>query len=169
MDDVQVVLAAFDESEWDELRIDSGDFHLHVFKSSRFDRPASTLAPASVGSAAATRATAASATSAPAPTAAAPHGTPDGGQPIVEDHGDGVVVRAPSLGTFYRAPKPGADPYVEVGTQVTASSQLALLEVMKLYTAVEAGVDGVVTKILVEDGGLVEHDQPLFVIDPGAA
>jgi acetyl-CoA carboxylase biotin carboxyl carrier protein len=171
MDDVQVVLACFDESEWDELRIDFEDFHLHVCKSSRYDRPPSTSVPITAGSVA----------SAPSPVAAQPDpprsglttsataGSPSTAQPAADDHGAGVVVRAPSLGTFYRAPKPGAEPYVEVGTEVTASSQLALLEVMKLYTAVEAGTDGVVTKILVEDGELVEHDQPLFVIDPRAA
>ncbi|KRF19901.1 acetyl-CoA carboxylase biotin carboxyl carrier protein [Nocardioides sp. Soil796] len=164
MDDVQVVLARFDESDWDELQIDAGDFRLHVNKSPRSERAVST--PGATATAASP-----AAAPAPAPTAAAATTPAAGGDDTgAGDHGDelaeGVVVRAPSLGTFYRSPKPGADPYVEVGSDVTASSQLCLLEVMKLYTAVEAGVDGVIVQVLVDDAALVEHGQPLFVVRP---
>lgn len=164
MDDVQVVLARFDESDWDELHIDAGDFRLHVSKSPRSERAVST--PSATAPAAAPAA-------APAPASTAPAATPPAAgadDARAGDQGDelaeGVVVRAPSLGTFYRSPKPGADPYVEVGSDVTASSQLCLLEVMKLYTAVEAGVDGVIVQVLVDDAALVEHGQPLFVVRP---
>lgn len=75
-----------------------------------------------------------------------------------------VVIRAPYLGTFYRAPKPGAAPYVEVGGTVTAESELCLVEVMKLFTTVRADSGGTIHAILVSDGSLVEADQPLFVI-----
>ncbi len=77
------------------------------------------------------------------------------------------IVRAPYLGTFYRAPKPGSPAYVEVGSAVTAESELCLVEVMKLFTTVRAGSDGIVHAILSPDGALVEADQPLFVIVKG--
>lgn len=164
MDDVSVVLARFDESDWDELRIDADDFHLHVFKSPRTDRVERSASP-----------TPAPTSAAPAPSTAPPPVRPEAevapapGEPTATPEGpaaEGTVVPAPSLGTFYRAPKPGAPPFVEVGAEVTTDTQLCLLEVMKLYTAVEAGVDGVIAQILVDDGALVEHGQPLFVIAP---
>ena len=77
-----------------------------------------------------------------------------------------VVVRAPNLGTFYRAPKPGAPPYVAVGQRVEAATEVCLIEVMKLFTSVRAGVAGTVREMLVEDAELVEFDQPLFLIEP---
>lgn len=75
-----------------------------------------------------------------------------------------VVIRAPYLGTFYRAPKPGSAPYVEVGSAVASESELCLVEVMKLFTTVRADCGGTVHAILSQDGALVEADQPLFVI-----
>ncbi len=75
-----------------------------------------------------------------------------------------IVIRAPYLGTFYRAPKPGSAPYVEVGDAVTAESELCLVEVMKLFTTVRADSGGTIHAILASDGALVEADQPLFVI-----
>lgn len=165
MDDVQVVLARFDESDWDELHIDAGDFRLHVSKSPRSERAVST--PSATAPAAAAGPAAAPSPPPTAPSATTPAaGADDAGAGDRGELAEGVVVRAPSLGTFYRSPKPGAAPYVEVGSDVTASSQLCLLEVMKLYTAVEAGVDGVIVQVLVDDAALVEHGQPLFVVRP---
>ena len=77
-----------------------------------------------------------------------------------------AVVRAPNLGTFYRAPKPGAPPYVAVGQKVEAATEVCLIEVMKLFTSVRAGVAGTVREVLAEDAQLVEFDQPLFLIEP---
>ncbi len=76
-----------------------------------------------------------------------------------------VIVSAPSLGTFYRSPKPGAPPFIQIGDDVEAETELCLIEVMKLFTTLRAGVKGKVTEILIEDGVMVENDQPLFVID----
>ncbi len=75
-------------------------------------------------------------------------------------------MRAPNLGTFYRSPKPGAAPYVTVGQTVGADTEVCLIEVMKLFTSVLAGVGGAVRRVLVEDAELVEYDQPLFLIEP---
>jgi biotin carboxyl carrier protein len=82
---------------------------------------------------------------------------------------DGLVaIRAPNLGTFYRAPKPGAAPYVELGQIVEADTEVCLIEVMKLFTPVKAGLSGRIVKICVEDGKMVEYDAPLFFIEPVA-
>ncbi len=77
-------------------------------------------------------------------------------------------MRAPNLGTFYRAPKPGAPPYVRIGQHVDPTTELCLIEVMKLFTSVFAGVSGFVRQVLVEDAELVEFDQALFLIEPDA-
>ena len=77
-----------------------------------------------------------------------------------------IVVCAPYLGTFYRSPKPGSPPYVEVGSMVTAESELCLVEVMKLFTAVRAGLAGKVVQVMASDGELVTADQPLFAVMP---
>lgn len=80
---------------------------------------------------------------------------------------DGTHVHAPMVGTFYRRPSPGEPPFVEAGARVKTGDPLCLIEVMKLYTTIEAPADGVVETICVEDATLVEFDQLLFVIAPG--
>jgi acetyl-CoA carboxylase biotin carboxyl carrier protein len=79
---------------------------------------------------------------------------------------DGLLVRAPNLGTFWRRPKPGAPPYIEIGAAVDEDSEVCLIEVMKLFTPIQAGCKGRVAEVLVEDGEMVEFDQPLFRLDP---
>ncbi|MEO0033153.1 MAG: hypothetical protein RIS94_2911 [Pseudomonadota bacterium] len=74
-------------------------------------------------------------------------------------------VRAPNLGTFYRSPKPGAAPFVEVGQPVDGETEICLLEVMKLFTSVKAGLRGTIRKVCVEDGVLVEGGQLLFLVE----
>jgi acetyl-CoA carboxylase biotin carboxyl carrier protein len=71
-------------------------------------------------------------------------------------------VTAPLLGTFYRSPKPGAPPFVEVGAQVEEETVVAIIEVMKLMNTVRAGVSGTVTEILVADGALAEYGETLL-------
>jgi acetyl-CoA carboxylase biotin carboxyl carrier protein len=72
------------------------------------------------------------------------------------------VVTAPLLGTFYRAPKPGAAPFAVVGTVVEDDTVIGIIEVMKLMNTVRAGVRGTVTEILIADGALAEYGQPLL-------
>jgi acetyl-CoA carboxylase biotin carboxyl carrier protein len=74
------------------------------------------------------------------------------------------VIKSPMVGTFYRAPEPGAPPFVEVGAQVEADTIVCIIEVMKLLNSVTAGVAGVVTHVLVDNGGMVEFGQPLVAI-----
>jgi acetyl-CoA carboxylase biotin carboxyl carrier protein len=72
------------------------------------------------------------------------------------------------LGTFYRSAKPGEPVFVEVGDKVEPDSVVGIVEVMKLMNRVTAGTSGLVTAVLVENGGMVEHGQPLVLIDPAA-
>ncbi len=74
-------------------------------------------------------------------------------------------IRSPIVGTFYRAPAPDADPYVEVGQHVKVGTVLCIVEAMKLMNEIESDVDGVIVKILVENGKPVEYNQPLFLIE----
>jgi len=76
------------------------------------------------------------------------------------------LVRAPMVGTFYRAPAPDAAPYVEIGQRVEAGSTVCIIEVMKLMNSIEAGASGVVREIPAENAGAVEHGQVLMVIEP---
>ncbi|MGH3855657.1 MAG: acetyl-CoA carboxylase biotin carboxyl carrier protein [Pseudonocardiaceae bacterium] len=79
---------------------------------------------------------------------------------------DTHAVRAPLVGTFYRAPEPGSAPFVEVGDVVTRGQQLGIIEAMKLMNAIESDLDGRVVELPVADGSSVEFDQPLALIDP---
>ena len=100
-----------------------------------------------------------------APAAPAPLAAASGGSTAPADlPADAVIVRAPNLGTFYRSPKPGAPAYVEVGSIVAQGDELCLIEVMKLFTSVTSREPGRIHAVLVEDGAMVEADQPLFAI-----
>jgi acetyl-CoA carboxylase biotin carboxyl carrier protein len=80
-----------------------------------------------------------------------------------------VEVRAPLLGTFYRAPKPGAPPFVEVGASVEPDTIVGIIEVMKLMNTVRAGTRGRVREIRARDGNLVEYGEALLLLDPREA
>ncbi|WP_256482307.1 acetyl-CoA carboxylase biotin carboxyl carrier protein [Micromonospora sp. RHAY321] len=84
-------------------------------------------------------------------------------RPPVPGH---AAVRAPIVGTFYRAPEPGAAPFVAVGDLVRPGQPVAIVEAMKLMNEVVADRAGRVVAILVDDGQPVEYDQPLVELDP---
>lgn len=77
-----------------------------------------------------------------------------------------VLVRAPMIGTLYRAPEPGAAPFVEVGSRVAPDTTVCIIEVMKLMNSISAECAGVVTHVLVENAEPVEQGQALIAIDP---
>jgi biotin carboxyl carrier protein len=77
-------------------------------------------------------------------------------------------VCSPVVGTFYRAPAPGEEPYVEVGDEVSEGQTLCIVEAMKLMNEIPSGVSGEVAEVLAEDSEGVQYDQPLFLIRPGA-
>tara|TARA_B100001750_G_C15465884_1_gene576996 strand:- start:377 stop:907 length:531 start_codon:yes stop_codon:yes gene_type:complete len=77
---------------------------------------------------------------------------------------DTISVDAPMLGTFYRSPRPGTPPFVEIGSLVNEDDTLCLIEVMKVFSAVKAKIKGEIISIPVDNGTLVEYGQPLFLI-----
>jgi len=77
-----------------------------------------------------------------------------------------IPIKARMTSVFYRRPSPEEPPFVEVGSKITENSIVCLLEVMKCYTSVIAGVSGTVEKICVESGQLVKKDTVLFLIRP---
>ena len=106
--------------------------------------------------------------------AAAPgavHAAAPAGAPPAEAAGPAtrlVEVKSPMVGTFYRAPEPGADPYVKPGSRVTSGQTLCIIEAMKIMNELESEVAGVVREVLVEDAQPVEFGQVLFRVDPNA-
>ena len=126
--------------------------------------PASSAPPASGGAQAANEAGPDDTSTAPAPDAAE-NGTAEAEETeaAAEEH----VVKAPIVGTFYRAPSPDDPPFVEVGDEVQEGDVLCIIEAMKLMNEIECETAGTVKEILVEDAEPVEFDQPLFVLDEG--
>lgn len=74
-------------------------------------------------------------------------------------------IKSPIVGTFYRAPSPDAEPYVQVGNSISKGTILCIVEAMKLMNEIESDVDGKIVKILVENGTPVEYNQPLFLVE----
>ena len=77
-----------------------------------------------------------------------------------------VAIKSPMVGTFYRAPSPGAKPFVEIGQKVEPDSVVCIIEVMKLMNSIPAGVSGTIRQILVNDAQPVGFAQVLIVIEP---
>ncbi len=77
-----------------------------------------------------------------------------------------AVVKSPIVGTFYRSPEPGAQPFVEVGATVKKGQVLCIIEAMKLMNEIEAKVGGRIARVLVENGQPVEYGQALFLVEP---
>lgn len=102
----------------------------------------------------------------PAPSAPAPAGALTV-SPVPAAAANGIVeIKAPMLGTFYRAPKPGADPFVAIGSRIEPDTVIGIIEVMKLMNSVAAGVSGEVVEIVAPDAHLVEYDQVLVRVHP---
>jgi acetyl-CoA carboxylase biotin carboxyl carrier protein len=97
-------------------------------------------------------------------TRVAEHSSAAPDSPAVDDGMQRVC--APMIGTFFHAPEPGAPPFVTVGDSVVPGQQIGILEVMKMMSSVEAHVAGTVREILVPDGGAVEFQQALIVVEP---
>lgn len=158
--DLEILVALFKSGGWRELRVESEGLSLLISEdtstpSLRGVREApAPAAPVGAGAAVA---------SAPSPSNT-PLAAP------AEPKGDGaidpswVAITAPNLGTFYRSPKPGSPSFVEVGQRVEAKTEVCLIEVMKLFTSVQAGVAGTVRQIAVADAELVEGSQALIYI-----
>jgi acetyl-CoA carboxylase biotin carboxyl carrier protein len=145
-DDVREILRIIDESDLDELSIETEGFSLHVRK----------------GSAAVEDARSGSDRVARLPERAPP---PAAQPPTPQDDGQDTIA-SPMLGTFYRAEAPGAAPFVEVGTKVDPETTVCIIEVMKMMNSVPAGVSGTIAEICTQNGHLVEYGEPLFRVTP---
>lgn len=77
-----------------------------------------------------------------------------------------VPIKASLLGTFYRSPKPGAPPFVEIDQAVNEDDVICIIEVMKLFNSTKAGIAGRIKKVCAKDGELVEFGQTLFLVEP---
>ncbi|HXY18827.1 MAG TPA: acetyl-CoA carboxylase biotin carboxyl carrier protein [Gemmatimonadales bacterium] len=92
--------------------------------------------------------------------------TPAAGAPAAAAGTRLLEVKSPMVGTFYRSPEPGAEPYVKVGSRVSAGQTLCIIEAMKIMNELESEVTGAVREILVEDAQPVEFGQVLFRVEP---
>jgi biotin carboxyl carrier protein len=77
-----------------------------------------------------------------------------------------LPIIAPLLGTFYVAPEPGAPPFVKVGQSITEDTTVGLIEVMKVFNSVRAGVKGTIVEVVAQNGQFVEFGQALFIVKP---
>jgi acetyl-CoA carboxylase biotin carboxyl carrier protein len=134
------------ESGIAELEITEGEGKVRIVKFSQAQQPVAYAAPAVAPG------------YAPAPGVAG-NAVPEAA-PVAPGH----TVKAPMVGTFYRAANPGSAAFVEVGQAVKEGEPLCIIEAMKLLNEIEADKSGVVPEILVENGEPVEYGQPLFVI-----
>ena len=148
-DDVQRILRIIDEMGDRDVHLEIGEFKLHVTRgasSSEF-----TAAPKT---SAAVKPVQAATASEPPPTAP------------VEVPAGHVAIRAPTMGTFYRASSPGAKPHAEIGDRVQPDDTVGVFEVMKLFSTLKAGVAGTIAAIPVSNEALVQQDQVLVIINP---
>jgi acetyl-CoA carboxylase biotin carboxyl carrier protein len=152
-EDVREILRIIDESELDELSIETEGFSLRVRKGG---------APGPAGAADAHAEDVLPRT----PSARAP-ATPDGAASEAAASSDGLqIILSPMLGTFYRAEAPGAAPFVDVGAKVDPDTTVCIIEVMKMMNSVPAGVSGTIAEIVPKSGQLVEYGEPLFRVAP---
>lgn len=80
---------------------------------------------------------------------------------------DGVVIKSPTVGTYYSAAAPGEDPFVSVGSKVTKETVVCIIEAMKVFNQINAEVNGTITEVLAKSGDPVEFGQPLFRVRLG--
>ena len=148
---VKKLIELIEESGVAEIEIKEGEESVRISRQSQTS-PAMMAAPAAFAPPPAP-------TAAPAAVMEAPAAEP--AAEAIEGH----AIKSPMVGTFYRAPSPGATAFVEVGQNVSAGDTLCIIEAMKLLNQIEADKAGTIKAILVENGQPVEYDQPLFIID----
>ena len=154
-DDVQKILKIIDEMGDRDVHIEFGELKLHVSRSGAANSVAP-VAPAFT----------AGAPPAPEPSSPALPTAKAGNKTRVEVPPGHVAIRAPTMGTFYRASSPGAKPHAEVGDRVEPDDTVGVFEVMKLFSTLKAGVAGTVTAIPPANEALVEQDEVLVIIAP---
>jgi len=153
--DIEDLLRLIDGSDFDELKLEMGDLKLELRRRGSAPAQGASAKQAFASEPVKGETETKAAASAPATTDA----------PVIAS-GGGSEVPAPLLGTFYHAPKPGAEPFIKIGDTITSDTVIGVIEVMKLMNSVSAGVDGVVMEIIAADGQLVEHGQALIRVQP---
>ena len=157
--DIETLVELFGKSDWDEVHIEIDGEEILLSKDSHRSmqqavaQPVAVAAPAIAAHPVAAASSIQHAGSTP-PAAGAARGA------------DWVAVKAANLGTFYKASSPDAAPYVALGTQVSPETEVCMIEVMKLFTTIRAGLSGTVREICVNDGQMVEYGQDLMWIEP---
>jgi acetyl-CoA carboxylase biotin carboxyl carrier protein len=147
--EIKELIKIFDESDITKLKIEDKDFSISLSKE------ATAVAQAPVAPAPAPVST-------PSPVAtqpSTPTTTTESKAPA------GLTINSPMVGTFYKAPSPGAPAFVKVGDSVNAGQTVGIIEAMKIMNEIEAEFDCKILEILVEDGQPVEFDTPLFVVE----
>lgn len=155
-DDVNEILQLLDAGPFDELNLQTLRFKLQLRRAGdgMWTQEAQILSAPGLPSPTATATT---------PAAGAAHG-PQEPAPAEREHL--VPVRTPLLGTFYRAPKPGAPAFVEQGARVEQDTLVGIVETMKLMNSIYAGTSGTVVEIRVQDAASVENGEVLMLIEP---
>ncbi len=162
-DEVLQILKLLDESNFDQLHLEVGDLKLIVSKSGSVERVEAESQQASKVSSRPKQESAAPVEAQPA--AKVPADKPSAPTDTVVEAGL-LRITAPLLGTFYSRPDPSAPPYVEPGKFVRPDDTVGLIEVMKLFISVKAGVEGCISQVCVQSGQLVEYGQILFLVQP---
>lgn len=153
---IETLIEEFQRSGMRELHVRTDDFEIYLSSDSEAERIVKTAgADAERPHSRKARGTTDPATKKLLHAAAADRTAPEGS----------LIVAAPYLGTFYRAPKPGAAVFVELGDRIEPDTELCLVEVMKLFTAVRAEMSGTIVAVLADDGAMVQAGQPLFAIE----
>jgi acetyl-CoA carboxylase biotin carboxyl carrier protein len=152
--DLDEIMRLFDQSGFGEMKLEAGDFKLHLRKAG--------VEPGT--------AVAAPMHTSPGPQAAVPAlpSAPAVGTTIPPLGPGEIDVPSPLLGIFYRTPKPSEPPFVEIGQDVDEDTVVGIIEVMKLMNSVRAGVRGKIVAIHAPNAEMVEFDQPLMRIEAAA-
>lgn len=156
-DDVIRILKLIDESPMGRVSLQVGELRLEVDKGSGPGTQSATARTPRIAAAPETR---------PAAAVEVASGVPESAAGSAQAEENLTAIRAPLLGIFYRRPQPGAPAYVEEGSLVEEDTTVALIEVMKLFNPVRAGVKGRIHRICAENNALVEYEQVLFLVKP---
>jgi acetyl-CoA carboxylase biotin carboxyl carrier protein len=162
--EVAEILRALEQSTFDTLDLEMNGVQIHLRRGAAANATPATAASTGASAAAASSVAGAAALPIPAPPAAQMPSTSDT-RPM--PRGDATPVTAPLLGIFYRAPKPGEAPFVQIGDRVEPDTIIGIIEVMKLMNTVRAGVAGQIVEISAANGEMVEYGQALLWVHRG--
>ncbi|GAB3538986.1 acetyl-CoA carboxylase biotin carboxyl carrier protein [Pontibacter brevis] len=160
--EIQELIDFIAKSGLNKVNIETEEFKISVKRDPdqkiKYVKDSGAQAAAPVAPLPSPQAAAPAAVAAPAP--AAPAAAP------ANDESKYVAIKAPMIGTFYRASSPESPIFVNVGDEVKKGQVICIIEAMKLFNEIESEVSGKIVKVLVDNASPVEYDQPLFLVDP---